>query len=413
MMRPKQVEGPVYEARYDVETLRKVTALASRLQSRTQEALTAREMEVIGAEVGLEPGFIQQALAQLAAEQTRTGPPTSRQTELWSLVGAGGGALLWGLIGIILAGLPVHPIISACFSLLAPAAVAALLGFMAGTKKAGFAIGALSFLAMAPTFFRLLFWLSDSSSRFIEPSVPFFTAVYTVLGSLLGGWLGAQGAKLRQQRFPAFSIYPSLPRTSLLQLLFTLQRQLEGQKQHRAFLSVDVVGSSEMKRSAPELAVEYSFGQYRAWVEEVVRAHDGEMQSAAGDGVMALFPTDSGALRAARQLQEGLPRFNAEQTRLPLPFRLRCGVSAGEVAMEEGTPLGHIQSPVIDRAAALQKRAEPGAVDVSGELAATALVELGQLVPLRETVADEPAFSWRPGQTAISCEREEASRRGQ
>jgi hypothetical protein len=70
-------------------------------------------------------------------------------------------------------------------------------------------------------------------------------------------------------------------------------------------------------------------------------------------------------------------------------------VSAGEVALEEGMPLGHLQSPVIDRAAVLQKHAEPGDILVGGEVTAAALVELGGLAPLPEPVAGETAFSWR------------------
>src|SRR5438876_12225608 len=66
-MRLKQYENQTGgETRYDEKTLRKVAALASRLQSRHQETLTAREMQAIGAEVGLEPAFIQQALTHLA-----------------------------------------------------------------------------------------------------------------------------------------------------------------------------------------------------------------------------------------------------------------------------------------------------------------------------------------------------------
>jgi class 3 adenylate cyclase len=197
------------------------------------------------------------------------------------------------------------------------------------------------------------------------------------------------------QQAPA--IPGDLPREELLKLLLQLQRQLEVQNQHHAFLSVDVVGSSEMKRSASEFAVELSFGQYRRWVEEVVRANDGEMQSTAGDGMMGIFPTDTGAVRAARQLQDRLQHFNAEQNRLPMPFRIRCGVSAGEVAIQEGIPLGHLQSVVIDRAAVLQKRAEPGDILVSGEAGAAALLELGGVSPLSEPIAGEPAFSWRAG----------------
>jgi class 3 adenylate cyclase len=240
-------------------------------------------------------------------------------------------------------------------------------------------------------------WKDAQTREFIQECL-----VILLLCTPFAGLVGLLGAALRSRYSPASSAKQPVSRPALLNLLFVLQRQLEGQKQHRAFLSVDVVGSSEMKRSANDLAVEHSFGQYRAWVEEVVRARDGEMQSAAGDGVMAIFPTDASAVRAARQLQEELAGFNQTHNRLPLPFRIRCGVSAGEVAMEEGTPLGHLQSPVIDRAAALQKRAEPGDIVVSAEAAGAALVELGNLAPLPGPMAGEPAFSWRAGQQSGS-----------
>src|SRR5438094_10522081 len=56
------------ERRYDPVVLQKVTALAERLQSRQHETLTAREIESIGAEVGLAPAFVRQALTLLTAE---------------------------------------------------------------------------------------------------------------------------------------------------------------------------------------------------------------------------------------------------------------------------------------------------------------------------------------------------------
>ena len=96
-----------------------------------------------------------------------------------------------------------------------------------------------------------------------------------------------------------------------------------------------------------------------------------------------------------RQLQEEIARFNAEHNRLPVPFRIRCGVSAGEVAVGGGEAIGQLQSAIIDRAAALQKRAEPGGILVSGEVAATALIELGTVTPLDEPIGGEPAFEWK------------------
>jgi class 3 adenylate cyclase len=123
------------------------------------------------------------------------------------------------------------------------------------------------------------------------------------------------------------------------------------------------------------------------------------VQSAAGDGFMAVFPSDAAAVRAARHLQEDLPRFNAQQNHLPAPFRIRCGVSAGDVAIEPGTPLGHLHSAVVDRAAALQKQAEPGDILVDGDISSAALQELG-LSPTPAQPADATrAYSWRRGAT--------------
>lgn len=390
---------PRDEPRYDAETLRKVTALAARLQDETAEKLSARDIEAIGAEVGLEPAYIQQALAQLAPEPAA--PVSTRnlpsRTELGSLVAAWSGLLLWSIFSLFVTTTWVHPLLFTLFTLVFPAGLAALLGFLAGNRKAGFFIGFGALLAMAPAFFRLLhFWFTGSGSGYVHPNEPLGTLLYVLLGGPLAGWIGVQGAKLREHYFPATPDAP-LSRTARLQLLFTLQRQLENGKQHCAFLSVDVVGSSAMKQHAAELAVEHSFGQFRAWVESGVHAHGGAVQSAAGDGAMCLFANDADALRAARQLLEELPRFNQERNRLPTPFRIRCGVSAGEVALEPGMPLGHLQSAVVDRAASLQKQAEPDEIVLSDEVAGAALVELGPLTPAPEPVAGRRAFRWRAG----------------
>ncbi len=328
-------QQPVVERRYKPETLQKAVELASRLQLEHRETMTAQEIEDIGREVGIEPAFIQQALAQLVAQASKVkvqqpvADPQKREA-----VAAAWWAAGWTLplILVILGSTLFH------------GSIAAALFFMG--------------------------W-----------------AIYIGGGIVLSS--GSEGSEVKPAR---------LSRSALLDVLFALQRGLEAQKQHRAFLSVDVVGSSDMKRTAPELTVEYSFTQFRRWVEEVVQANGGAMQSAAGDGMMCMFSEDAAALRAAFQLQKGLPQFNASLNRLPVPFRLRCGVSAGDVAIEEGVPLGHVHSPVIDRAAVLQKRAAEGDIVVSGEVAAAALIELGGLAPLPDTTDGQPAFSWRMGQ---------------
>src|SRR5438128_12501186 len=78
-MRLRHTEHIGGEQRYDAETLKKVTTLATRLQSRQQETLTAEEIEAIGAEVGLDRALVRQALDQLTALQLPQTPVVPQQ----------------------------------------------------------------------------------------------------------------------------------------------------------------------------------------------------------------------------------------------------------------------------------------------------------------------------------------------
>lgn len=416
--------------RYDAETQQKIIALASRLQQERDQTLTAEQIAAAGSEVGLEPAFVQEAVARLetvqAEERSRTvaytaaytaTPTTVRRRQrsdrvvrpakhIRSRLIAAGWAVF---LGFFLSQALSEP----TAALVVPALIAltAWQGGVLGGKRNGFWTGA--FLTVLTLMVSAIFDL-----RMI-PFVPF------VFLAAAGGLTGAAGAFVAQWRERRGVVdetdeentqsIPAAPgemnRAALLDQMFALQRQLAAQKRRAAFLSVDVVGSSQIKQAArttgDELAVEHAFGQYHRWVEGIVATHGGRVQAAAGDGVMCLFEGAAGAentapetqaARAARDLQTRLAAFNASQGgHLSAPLRIRCGVSAGEVAIEAGVPVGHLQSAVIDRAAALQKRAAPGDIVVDEASAVAALTELGALGPLnREGSGGEaPAFSWR------------------
>ncbi|MCW3055885.1 MAG: hypothetical protein JWN14_5055, partial [Chthonomonadales bacterium] len=74
-------QQPESERRYDPETIRKVTALAARLQREHQDTLTAGEMESIGLEVGLQPAFIPQAISNLEAQHQAEQETETEQNE--------------------------------------------------------------------------------------------------------------------------------------------------------------------------------------------------------------------------------------------------------------------------------------------------------------------------------------------
>ncbi|MBW3622591.1 MAG: adenylate/guanylate cyclase domain-containing protein [Armatimonadetes bacterium] len=394
----RETEGPGHgERRFNTPEFKKAIDLASRYQMEHDEKLTAKEIESIGTQLGIDPGFIRQALDQ--AESRTVGKKSRSKLPGGSVLKSlfkhewspfllpCGLALAWGALAWFTGWTLFFHFISAPL-------IAAMLGFLSGSQKIASLASRLLVIALAPSL-----------------GFPGFLP-YLIIGMIVARKLAREGLEIREEHFPSHETPEStggnpleepppvaapgeVSRQALLQAIFALQNQLDSHKQHRAFLSVDVVGSSEMVNSARELEVEYSFHQFRAWVEGVVKAYDGEITSSAGDGMMCSFAEDRNAIRAARTLQQDLSRFNAEGNRLPHPFRIRCGVSAGEVPLEHLSTLQTIQSPAIYRAAILQKQAEPGGIVFGEEVSAAARNELDSLTPLSEDRDTGTAYTWR------------------
>lgn len=513
-----QQESQQQERRYDPETLRKVTALATRLQHDHHETLTAREMEAIGVEVGLEPEFIHQAIAQLEEEHARMEQERKRQeeeeqqeeqlaeqrsklhrnavltgtvqhtetsatkSEFYSVCAALAVPMLFGFLayyfksGTMSGALGIYPRtgVMQMFTLVAPLPLALMQGFAVGKKRVGFIAAATLILALAPT---VPFISASSPEQYQEilrdtwghlPEM----MLYMMMALPVAGALGVVGAWIRQYYFP-FSgrkseadsqkkpiqhkeyavsrpemvsllstmqpphsasmgqappqfyaqvqqpytqvphnahVYPAIqtqPQSAYVPAQKALHQQtapqhtqalpyaqtritapVAQQTARRTYVSVDVAELAELRQSATLVAVDYSFGQLRAWIEEIVRGCGGELQAGSDGSLLTAFPTDGQAVRAARLMQERLPQFNQSLNRLPKPFRLRCGISAGEIGA----------AAPIARSQALLRTAGGGDTLVSSELGAAALAELGQLTPLPGSLMGDMAFVWRAEQ---------------
>ena len=511
------------ERRYDPETLRKVTALATRLQNDHHETLTASQMEAIGLEVGLQSEFIHQAIAQLEEEHARmeqerrrqqeeeeqaeqlaeqrrklheeavlTGTLRSTETsatksEFYSVCAALATPMLVGFLayylksgtqpGELAGTLSIYPRtgMMQMFTLVAPLPLSLIQGFAVGKRRVGFIAAATLILALAPT---VPFLSASSPEQYQEilrdtwGHIPEMF-LYLLMALPVAGALGIAGAWIRQFYFPfagrkagaegtAKPIQHkeyAVSRPEMVSLLSNMQSphtanspntQLMGQNsqhyahpqpygyvqpgngmqmppqaqayaqgqpylqtpltphtqsavhvqpyaqiqmntavapQHarRTYVSVDVAELPELRQSATLVAVDYSFGQLRAWIEEIVRGCGGELQAGSDGSLLTSFPTDAQAMRAARLMQERLPQFNQSLNRLPKPFRLRCGISAG--ANGANVP--------IARSQALLRAADGGDTLISSELGAAALAELGQLTPLPGSLMGDMAFVWR------------------
>jgi class 3 adenylate cyclase len=404
-------EQPESERRYDPETIRKVTALAARLQRDHQDTLTAGEMESIGLEVGLQPAFIHQAISNLEAQHLAEQATETEQSEQTTAMAASmdhtirSGEFVAALCAL---SLPLFwgpmaymwhssPGMMTLFTLLTPAPLAALMGFLTGKKKLSTMSAALMMLSLSPTF-PFLYFRHLYTEQIDGGMMTGAIFLYNLFGIPAATYFASMGSSLRQTYFPLGSRSQEeaiVSKQEMQGLLSSMQQEQAAVTPIRhAFLSVDVVRPSEMRGSAPAITVDHTFGQYQRWADEVAQGCGGMLQSLGGDSRLFLFPSETSAVRAARRMQEGISGFNTALNRLPLPFQLRCGISAGEASVHAGTSPTPLHSPAIDRAVFLQQRAEPGDIVLSGETAATGLIELGGLAPLPEALFGPNAFSW-------------------
>ncbi|MBV6456905.1 MAG: hypothetical protein HONBIEJF_00009 [Fimbriimonadaceae bacterium] len=302
------------------------------------------------------------------------------------------------------------------FTLVAPAPMALLLGLLLGRPRGAFAIGVVAILALVPTLYKYIYDLNPT--KFIIDQEPIAMAymrtadgryqvfdngklvfnilaliAYGTLGAYFSGLLASFGARTRDRFVSDEGGLKSLSRQEIIRLVVVCQEQLGQYRQHAAFVSVDVVGSTMLRQGLPELDSEHAFSTFRRFVESIVFRHDGQVQMSAGDGIMAMFFEDRLALQFARDVLESLEEFNGKHNRIGKSFALRIGISAGDMAIDQELSLGQLQSPIIDRAASLQKCAPVNTIVIGFELESQARALLGDL----ETSEDDDVsgYVWR------------------
>lgn len=150
-----------------------------------------------------------------------------------------------------------------------------------------------------------------------------------------------------------------------------LRMHLDGVRQgreipiYRAFLSIDLKGSTAMKIGQSPAAIDYSFTAFRSFVMEILDRHQMFDLTWAGDGGMGLFESAQDAVKAALELLRNIAVFNREQNKLPSAFEPRCGIDWGEVFTDPRRPLPETFSPVADFAGHLQKEASANGLLIS------------------------------------------------
>lgn len=126
-----------------------------------------------------------------------------------------------------------------------------------------------------------------------------------------------------------------------------------------AILSGDVSGYGRLMH-ADEGGTVRLLTDSREVISRCVAQHEGRVIDMAGDSVLAVFPSVTGALRSAVDIQRELARRNAS---LPPAARMqfRLGVHLGEILLGDDAPYGD----AVNLAARLEGLAEPGGIYIS------------------------------------------------
>ena len=133
------------------------------------------------------------------------------------------------------------------------------------------------------------------------------------------------------------------------------------EKRLTAILMMDVVGYSRQMAANEAGTLARVTAARREVFDGAVTGHGGRVVKLMGDGALVEFPSVTGAVLAARAIQQGLASFNAARPG-DEPLQVRIGVNLGEVIVQDGDLYGD----GVNVAARLEALAEPGAILIAG-----------------------------------------------
>lgn len=208
---------------------------------------------------------------------------------------------------------------------------------------------------------------------------------------------GAQKVALLQQKREALKTSGRKEREQLLAEYVAIKKELESINRYLAFLAIDVVDSTGMKKSEDPNIVAHAFLEYRKLVESKLSAYGCIKSSWTPDGVMSCFSQLENAVDAAQSILNELPNFNRNVKATKADFSIRCGINAGYLLFDENLPLEQITDRVIDIAGHMQKYAEPNSIFIAKNVV-NPVEKVERFRDADKTVDDLEVYVWNAGE---------------
>lgn len=375
--------------------------LAERLRESHGGELDDEAIVAVSEATGAPVDYVRIALARRPAAEKQTATKRMRSAYLsldpeerrWIGAAACGGA--FGFFSALdsISGSSSYGLFGICLI------IALILGaYNAATSKttrvgaiSGAILGGIGFLSHS------MFGLLFQARYVVEP----WMMIPLTLGGALGGYflqriVGANRKSLGLRD-------PAVERQELLRQLHDLQDRLTSGEQAMTFLSVDIVGSTQLKAGVDPLKVEFTFTEYHRFIEMATEKYGGRVHSTAGDGVICAFDHPQPAFQAAKNIQIGIIELNTFRNRLDAPLVLRCGIHCGAVVAPDARDVKSVNfAHVIDVAAHLQKVCAPGGIAISRKAALALTGGLATVGSETVSVDGVDACQWRPRTVAAT-----------
>jgi class 3 adenylate cyclase len=183
-------------------------------------------------------------------------------------------------------------------------------------------------------------------------------------------------------------------RDQLLKRYREIEGKLRAAKRKRcSFLSIDIVGSTQMKVGERETEISSTFDAYEEMLKKIFKQYGAWKDAWTPDGVMICFLQLDLAVAAGIRVLQRLQKFNEQDNKLRTPFRLRCGVNEGEVQIYEDSKLERVADRVIDVAGHMQKEGRPNTLWL-GEEVYNLLADKSGFRPINKQVDGFNVYEW-------------------
>jgi adenylate cyclase len=139
-----------------------------------------------------------------------------------------------------------------------------------------------------------------------------------------------------------------------------------------AILAADAVGFSRLMHDDERVTLA-TLDEFRGVFRQRIEAYNGRIVDMAGDSILAVFDSATGAVNAASEAQMELAKRNEA---LPSERRMwfRVGINLGDVLLKDD---GTVYGDGVNVAARLQSMASPGGINVSGSVFDSVRAKIG------------------------------------